>query len=653
MTSPARPRTRDARLRSSDARLRSSDARLRSSAWLAGDDEVALANRVALASAGVPVTARADRPVIGIANSASQLNPCNLPLRDLVEPVRAGIEAAGGVAAEFPVISLGEDLMKPTAMLYRNLLAIEIEETIRANPLDGIVLLANCDKSVPGALMGAISANVPTVLVTGGSRPVPTFRGAPVGSGTSLWRLWDERRAGRLDDEDWSALEQCLACGGTGACNTMGTASTMAVLSEVLGFMVPGASSIPAGDPRSAQAARQAGELAVRAVRSSRRPQQILTASALRNAIVALNAAGGSTNAVIHLAALAGRAGVPFRLDDLASIGAKVPVLADVEPSGVYLMRDFDAAGGVPALLSEVADLLDPDALTVSGKTISEIIQAGITRDGITRDRTIRDGTIRDEAIRDEAIQNRTIRDGTIRDGIVRNRIVRNGDECGGGSPRAIRAAGDPLRTGGAFGVVRGSLAPDGAVIKTSAATERLLRHRGPAIVFRGYHDMLSRIDDPDLPVTPDSVLVLAGCGPIGGIGMPEWGMIPIPARLVAAGVTDMVRVTDARMSGTSFGTVLLHVAPEAAAGGPLALVKDGDLISIDVPAGTCDLEVSDTELARRRAALVPWASPHLRGWPALYVRHVTQAPQGCDLDFLTAPTAAHREFIEPVVGRS
>jgi dihydroxy-acid dehydratase len=637
----------------SPGRLRSSGVRLRSSTWLAGDDEVALANRVALASAGVPVTARADRPVIGIANSASQLNPCNLPLRDLVEPVRAGIEAAGGVAAEFPVISLGEDLMKPTAMLYRNLLAIEIEETIRANPLDGIVLLANCDKSVPGALMGAISANVPTVLVTGGSRPVPTFRGAPVGSGTSLWRLWDERRAGRLDDEDWSALEQCLACGGTGACNTMGTASTMAVLSEVLGFMVPGASSIPAGDPRSAQAARQAGELAVRAVRHDRRPQQILTAGAVRNAIVALNAAGGSTNAVIHLAALAGRAGVPFRLDDLASIGAQVPVLADVEPSGQYLMRDFDAAGGVPALLSEVADLLDPDALTVSGSTIAEIIRAGITRDrtiqnGIIQNRIIRDGTIRDGTIRDG-----TIRDGTIRDGIVRNWIVRNGDEHGGGSPRAIRAASDPLRTGGAFGVVRGSLAPDGAVIKTSAASDRLLRHRGPAIVFRGYHDMLDRIDDPDLPVTPDSVLVLAGCGPIGGIGMPEWGMIPIPARLVAAGVTDMVRVTDARMSGTSFGTVLLHVAPEAAAGGPLALVKDGDLISIDVPAGTCDLEVSDTELSRRRAALVPWTSPHLRGWPALYVRHVTQAPQGCDLDFLTAPTAAHREFIEPVVGRS
>ena len=563
---------------------------LRSSVWLAGDDEVALTNRVALASAGVPVSAAADRPVIGIANSASQLNPCNLPLRDLVAPVRAGIEAAGGVAAEFPVISLGEDLMKPTAMLYRNLLAIEIEETIRANPLDGIVILANCDKSVPGALMGAISANVPAVLVTGGSRPVASFRGAPVGSGTTLWRLWDERRAGRLDDAGWRQLEQCLACGGTGACNTMGTASTMAVLSEVLGLMVTGASTIPAGDPRAAEAARQAGELAVRAVIDDRRPQRILTPGAFGNAIVALNAVGGSTNAVIHLAALAGRAGVPFRLED---IRVDVPVLADVEPSGQYLMPEFDAAGGVPAVLREVADRLDTSAVSVSGQTVADVIA---------------------------------------------------GAKPAGG---AIRPASDPLRAGGAFGVVRGSLAPDGAVIKTSAAREHLLRHAGPAIVFRGYHDMLARIDDPDLPVTPDSVLVLAGCGPVGGLGMPEWGMIPVPARLVAAGVTDMVRVTDARMSGTSFGTVIVHVAPEAAVGGPLSLVKDGDLITVDVPAGRCDVELSDP----RPPESGP--SPHLRGWPALYARHVTQAPLGCDLDFLTAPTDAHLAFVEPVVGRS
>jgi dihydroxy-acid dehydratase len=574
-------------------------APLRSRAWLSGDDEVAMAHRVALASAGIGVSAAADRPVIGIANSASELNPCNLPLRDLVGPVREGIEAAGGVGAEFPTISLGEDLMKPSAMLYRNLLAIEIEEMIRANPLDGLVILANCDKSVPGALMGAISANVPTVLVTGGARPVATFRGAPVGSGTALWRLWDERRAGRLDDEAWRELERCLTC-GLGACNTMGTASTMAVLCEVLGLMVPGSASIPAGDGRCARAARLAGGLAAAAAREDRmRPQALLTASAFRNAVVALHAIGGSTNAVIHLAAMAGRAAVPFPLDDIASIGAGVPVLADVEPSGAGLMPDFDAGGGVPSLLRELAGLLDLEAGTVSGQSIGQIAAGA------------------------------------------------------GQAAGAIRHAARPLRTGGAFGVVRGSLAPDGAVIKTSAASPALLRHRGPAVVFRGYQDMLARIDDPDLRVTADSVLVLAGCGPVGGPGMPEWGMVPIPAMLVRAGVTDMVRVTDARMSGTSFGTVLLHVAPEAAVGGPLGLVEDGDPISVDVAAGTLDLDVPEAVLDRRRAALRPAPPAHLRGWPALYARHVLQAPEGCDLDFLRAPGPEYLTFAEPVVGRS
>jgi dihydroxy-acid dehydratase len=574
---------------------------LRSQRWLAGDDEVALASRVALASAGVPaVSGGASRPVIGIANSASQLNPCNLPLRALAAAVADGVRAAGGAPAEFPVISLGEDLMKPSAMLYRNLLAIEIEEMVRANPLDGLVLLANCDKSVPGALMGAISANIPTVLVTGGARPRAVYRGKALGSGTDLWRMWDERRAGRLDDAAWRELEAALGR-GCGACNTMGTASTMAVLSETLGLMVPGSAAIPAGDPRGAAAARRAGELATAAVLAGgiRRPQDLVTPAALANAVRVLHAIGGSTNAVIHLAAIAGRASIAFDLDDVARLGADVPVLADVEPSGAGLMQDFDAAGGVPALLRELGGLLDAGAVTVSGQTIGEIAAAAPAPSG------------------------------------------------------AIRPAGRPLRRGGAFGVVRGSLAPDGAVIKTSAATGALLRHRGPAVVFRGYDDMVSRVDDPDLAVTADSVLVLAGCGPVGAVGMPEWGMIPIPARLVAAGVTDMVRVTDARMSGTSFGTVLLHVAPEAAVGGPLGLVRDGDLIAVDVAAGSLELEVDPAELARRAAARPAPRRQHLRGWPALYAEHVLQAPLGCDLDFLTAPTAEHRQFVEPVVGRS
>jgi dihydroxy-acid dehydratase len=572
--------------------------RLRSQAWLDGDDEVAVEHRVALASAGLKVSKSGGQPVIGIANSASDLNPCNLPLRELAAAVKAGIEEAGGIGAEFGTISLGEDLMKPSAMLYRNLLAIEIEEMVRANPLDGLVVLANCDKSVPGALMGAISANVPVVLVTGGARPVAQFRGQPVGTGTALWRMWDERRAGRLDDAAWDEFERCLSC-GRGACNTMGTASTMAILCEVLGLMVTGSASIPAGQERGLVAARQAGRMAVSAVLAGLRPQDILTADSFANAIVALNAVAGSTNAVIHLAAMAGRAGVAFPLEDIARIGADVPVLADIQPSGAGLMQDFDAAGGVPALLRELAGHVRPGARTVAGTTIGEVLAAAEPATG------------------------------------------------------AIRSASAPLREGGAFGVVRGSLAPDGAVIKTSAATPELLRHSGAAVVFRGYDDMLARIDDPALDITPQTVLVLTGCGPVGVPGMPEWGMIPIPARLVRAGVTDMVRISDARMSGTSFGTVVLHVAPEGAVGGPLGLVQDGDVIAMDVAAGTLDLEVGADELRRRRAAWAPPPSAHLRGWPALYARHVLQAPEGCDLDFLRAPTPAHRTFVEPIVGRS
>jgi dihydroxy-acid dehydratase len=571
---------------------------LRSQAWLDGDDEVAVEHRVALASAGLKVSKSGGQRVIGIANSASDLNPCNLPLRELAVAVKDGISEAGGIGAEFGTISLGEDLMKPSAMLYRNLLAIEIEEMVRANPLDGLVVLANCDKSVPGALMGAISANVPVVLVTGGARPVAQFRGQPVGTGTALWRMWDERRAGRLDDAAWDEFERCLSC-GRGACNTMGTASTMAILCEVLGLMVAGSASIPAGQERGLAAARRAGRLAVGAVLAGLRPQDILTADSFANAIVALNAVAGSTNAVIHLAAMAGRAGVAFPLEDIARIGADVPVLADIQPSGTGLMQDFDAAGGVPALMRELADHLRPGARTVAGITVGEVLKAA------------------------------------------------------GPATGAIRSASAPLREGGAFGVVRGSLAPDGAVIKTSAATPELLRHSGPAVVFRGYDDMLARIDDPALDITPQSVLVLTGCGPVGVPGMPEWGMIPIPARLVRAGVTDMVRISDARMSGTSFGTVVLHVAPEGAVGGPLGLVQDGDVIAMDVAAGTLDLAISAAELEQRRAAWTPPPSAHLRGWPALYARHVLQAPQGCDLDFLRAPTPAHRTFVEPIVGRS
>jgi dihydroxy-acid dehydratase len=570
---------------------------LRSRAWFAGDDETALANRVALASSGIEVTADADRPVIGIANSASDLNPCNLPLAELAEAVKDGVRAVGGLPVVFPTMSLGEDLMKPTAMLYRNLLAMEIEETIRAYPLDGIVILANCDKTVPGAIMGAASTDVPTIVVTAGPRAPAVFRDHRIGTGTDLWRLWDERRTGRLSDAEWAELERCLAC-GLGACNTMGTASTMAILTEALGLMLPGSSSVAAEDPRRVPLARDAGARAVELVREELTPSQILTPAAFRNAIRVLHAIGGSTNAVIHLAAIAGRVGVPFELDDVGRYGAEMPVLADVEPSGAGLMQDFDAGGGLPALMREIASLLETSARTIVGAPLADVLDAAPASSG------------------------------------------------------AIRMAERPLREGGAFATVRGSLAPDGALVKTSAATPELLKHRGRAVVFRGYEEMRRRVEDASLDADGDSVLVLAGCGPVGA-GMPEWGMVPIPHKLAETGVRDMVRVTDARMSGTSFGTVFLHVAPEAAIGGPLALVEDGDPITVDVEKGRLDLDIAEDELERRRARWTPPASPHLRGWPLLYREHVMQAPDGCDLDFLRAPTPTHRRFVEPVVGRS
>jgi dihydroxy-acid dehydratase len=571
---------------------------LRSDTWIVGDDETAIEHRVALRSSGLEVDGEGGRPVIGIANSASELNPCNLPLRDLLPALREGVRSAGGVPVEFPVISLGEDLMKPSAMLYRNLLAIEIEEMLRSHPLDGILLLANCDKTVPGALMGAASADLPALVVTGGARPPASFRGRRIGTGTDLWRLWDERRAHLLDDDAWHEAEDALAC-GLGACNTMGTASTMAVLAEILGFVLPGTGTIPAGDERAPLAGQAAGRRIVEMVRTGVRPSAVSDAASLRNALRVLNAIGGSTNAVIHLAAIAGRLGLAFELDDVDRLGRQIPLLVDVEPSGKGLVQDFDAAGGVPTLVRSLGGLLEEASLLADGRSIGDLAGVAPEPNGV------------------------------------------------------VRAVSDPLSSGGAFRVVRGSLAPDGAVVKSSAASPELLHHRGRAVVFHGYEDMRRRVEDRALDVDETSVLVLRGCGPVGTPGMPEWGMIPLPSKLLEKGVRDMVRITDARMSGTSFGTVFLHVAPEAAVGGPLALVEDGDLVEVDADGGRIDLLVDEVELERRRAA---WRRPvpvHLRGWPALYQAHVTQAPQGCDLDFLEAPSPEHRRFVEPVVGRS
>jgi len=572
--------------------------RLPSAEWFSGNDEVALLHRVALQSVGLDVSAAGDRPIIGIADSSSDLNPCNLPLRELVDDVKRGVIEAGGLPVAFPVMSLGEDLMKPSAMLYRNLLSMEVEEYLRSYPIDGVVLLANCDKSVPGSLMGAASANLPTVMLTAGARPVPIFRGKRIGTGTDLWRKWADLRAGKIDVSEWKEFEACLNC-GLGACNTMGTASSVAIMVEVLGLTLPGTSTIPSGTPERRQAAYESGVAAVHMVRKGITPSRVLTPAAFRNAAKVLHACGGSTNAIIHLLAISGRVGGELTLDAVSQMGTNIPVLADVEPSGEFLIQDFHGAGGTPALMAKLGELLELDELTTSGESWRSHLSDSLE------------------------------------------------------IHPAIRSIDHPLKTGGAFAVVRGSLAPSGALIKTSAASGALMKHRGQAVVFNGYQDMRIRIDEPNLNINPDSVLVLVGCGAVGVPGMPEWGMIPIPKHLSEQGVTDMVRITDARMSGTSFGTCFLHVSPEAAVGGPLALVRDGDFISVDAYSGSIELEVDEIVLAARASAWRPVASPHLRGWPMLYQLHVLQPDEGCDFDFLRGSTPEQRRFVPPVVGRS
>ena len=549
-------------------------------------------------SVGHEVPADNTKPIIGIADSSSDLNPCNLPLRALVDDVKAGILEAGGIPVAFPVISLGEDLMKASAMLYRNLLSIEIEENLRSYPLDGIVLLANCDKSVPGALMGAFSADLPTIMVTAGARPAPFFKGKKVGTGTDLWRALDDWRAGRMSDAEWREFEECLSC-GLGSCNTMGTASSVALMTEMLGFMLPGSATIPSNTGERKESARASGQRIVEMVRENLVPSKIAKPESFRNAIRLLHAIGGSTNAIIHLFACAGRIGGEINVEDINSLGAGVPVLADVEPSGRFLIQDFHKAGGLPQLLKRIESLMELDALAVTGKPWREEISTKI---------------IPNEAIRD---------------------------------------VNNPLRQDGAFALLKGNIAPDGTLLKVSAASPELFTHTGPAFIFEGYAEMRAKLEDPDLPVTKDSILILRGCGAVGVPGMPEWGMIPIPRKLAAEGVKDMIRITDARMSGTSFGVCLLHVSPEAAVGGPLALLQNGDIIEVNVHQRTVNVKLSDVELEERRSKWQGFQSEHLRGWPLLYQQHVLQPDQGCDLDFLQAPTKAHRRFVPPVVGRS
>ncbi len=555
---------------------------MRSDEWYSGDGRDPYIHR-AWMRRGLPAHAFDGRPHIAIANTASDLTPCNMHLDEVAAAVKQGIWEAGGVPLNLPVVSLGETQVRPTAMLWRNMAAMATEEMLRANPIDGVVLLGGCDKTIPSLLMAAASVDLPAVVVPGGPMLTGTFRGRPMGCGTSTYALAEEVRAGAMDRADFLRSESAMIR-SKGHCNTMGTASTMGLLAEVLGTTLPGIAGTPAPDSRLLEGAHETGRLAVELVEQDRRPSTILSRGSFLNAIVALAAIGGSTNAVVHLLAIAGRLGVELTLDDFDRTGSGVPLLVDLLPAGRFLMDDLYRAGGLLAVLREVRELLDPTALTVTGRPLVEYL-----------------------------------------------------DEAQIWDPEVIRVRDQPLQPAAGIAVLRGNLAPLGAVIKPAAATPALLQHRGRAVVFESVEDLHARIDDPDLDVDADCVLVLRGCGPKGYPGMPEVSNMPLPTKLLEQGVRDMVRVCDGRMSGTAFGTVVLHVAPEAAAGGALALVRDGDIIELDVAGRRLVLDVPDDELAARvpsSAAAEAYAAPN-RGWERLYIDHVEQADTGADLDFL------------------
>jgi dihydroxy-acid dehydratase len=564
---------------------------LRSRNWFGPRTLDGLMNRGYLKAEGFSDLVFDGRPVIGIANSWSELNNCNAHLRQLADAVKRGVWSAGGFPLEFPVMSLGEILMRPTTMLFRNLMAMEVEEQIRAYPLDAVVLLSGCDKTTPAMLMGAASADVPAIMVTGGPMLRGMWRDREIGSGTDARKIWAERRAGDVSDEEIAEVESCLSR-STGHCMVMGTASTMAAMAETLGMTLPGNAAIPAPDSRRLVLAEMSGRRAVEmAQERGPRPSDLLTAAAFDNAIRADMAIGGSTNAIVHLVAIAGRAGVPLPLRRFDELSRSTPLLVNVRPSGKYLMEDFYYAGGLPAVLKELLPLLDGDALTVNGKTLRD-----------------------------------------------------NVGQAPCHNPDVIRPLSLPLAAEGGTVILFGNLCPGGAVLKQSAASPHLLTHRGRAVVFDDHEEIARRIDDPALPIDETSVLVLKNAGPKGAPGMPEWGAAPIPARLLKAGVKDMVRISDARMSGTSYGTVILHVAPESAVGGPLALVETGDWIALDVPNRRLTLEVDEAELARRRAAWTPRPPAATSGYTRLYLDHVLQADEGVDFDFLKGARPVRHE---------
>jgi dihydroxy-acid dehydratase len=559
---------------------------LRSYRWYGPDDLRSFGHRSRAASMGCVQADYAGKPVIAIINTWSDINPCHSHLRERANDVKRGVWQAGGFPVEMPAITLGETFQKPSTMMYRNLLAMETEELLRSYPADGCVLLGGCDKTTPALLMGAISMNIPAIYVPAGPMLRGNWHGQILGSGSDVTKYWAERRAGNIDLQAWMQIEDGVAR-SAGTCMTMGTASTMTSLTEVLGFSLPGASSIPAVDSNHVKMANRSGRRIVEMVWEDLKPRDILNDASFKNAIASVFALGGSTNAVIHLMALAGRAGIKITLDRFDQLSRKTPLLANLRPSGKYLMEDFYYAGGLLALLNTLAPQLDLSCLTITGKTLGENV-AGAE--------------------------------------------IYNTD--------VIRTLDNPILESGGLAILHGNLAPTGAVIKSSAAESKLLKHAGRAVVFDSYDEMNARIDDPVLDVDASSVLVLRNAGPKGAPGMPEWGNLPIPQKLLRAGIRDMVRISDARMSGTSYGACILHVSPESFVGGPLALLKDGDIVELDVPERQLNMRVNDDELGRRRAAWRPKEGIYHRGYGRLYMQHIKQADQGCDFDFLegTAP---------------
>lgn len=555
--------------------------KLRSQEWFGLEDRDGFVHRSWMKNQGFPPDVFRDRPVIGICNTWSELTPCNHHFRKLAEHVKRGVWEGGGFPLEFPVMSLGETLVRPSTMMFRNLVAMDVEETIRANPIDGVVLLTGCDKTTPALVMGAASCDLPAIVVSGGPMLNGKFRGRDIGSGTHVWSFCEEVARGAMSKEEFFEAESCMSR-SAGHCMTMGTASTMAVMVEALGIALPTNAAIPAVDSRRYVLAHQAGRRSVEMVHEELRMSRILTRDAFENAIRINGAVGGSTNAVVHLLAIAGRIGRELKLDDWDRLGRDVPCLVNLMPSGEYLMEDFYYAGGLPAVMREIRDQLHLDALTVSGRTVRENVEDA-------------------ECFNREVVTHRS----------------------------------QPFKPQGGIVVLRGNLAPRGAVLKPSAATRELMRHAGRALVFEDIDDYNQRYDDPDLDVEPGDVLVLKNCGPKGYPGFPEVGNFALPSKILARGIRDMVRISDARMSGTAYGTVVLHTSPEAAVGGPLALVRNGDRITLDVENRSLQFDVEADEMEARKSAWKPPAPPSPRGWYRLYFDHVMQADVGCDLDFL------------------